>query len=482
MDNVFAAEINKETWLMEESHLEALRLKVNTFNTPDLIKAIEDRMPAASIGNDDKVHAGLDIKAFHFGGRGEEKSLMVIHGDVAVIPIAGPLMKTKPWFFSLFGISSTSYEAIRADLDAALGNKNIKSILMQVSSPGGTIDGLQETADKIFNARAQKPINAFIDGVATSAAYWLVSQASEVTASPNAAVGGIGLYAVFTDSSKRAEERGETVHVVRSGIHKGMGVDGAPITQEQIDMVQARVNAVHVNYVAAVARGRNVAKDEIDVLANGGFWNTEKAIDLGLVDRVSTIDEMLQGAAGSEINLLGDERMSDNAQTQNSGVDENKIREEVAAGASAKADADNQERIEAFTRAFPDDPTYAMKALGTPGMTVEKAKADYADVLAQKNKDLDAANTKLAADLEQAKASSGTDENDGIEGDGEGAGEGGGTAPTDFLAKAQDLVDSGKCKTKVEAMKRVRREDPAAHNAWIDNQDKVQRKLKDDPE
>jgi len=269
-------ELAEHIWAMERRRLEAFAARLNQIE----LRADMDALEAAAAARADS----------------ELKPQYERVGDLAVLPIRGVILKSVPWYYEFFGINATATEQVRVDLRAALGDKQVKSILLLVDSPGGTVDGVQELADDLFAARAEKPIAAHVSDMGASAAYWLASQAETIGANETAEVGSIGVYSVYWDESKAAEEAGIKVHVVRSGPHKGMGVPGAEITKEQLSTEQQIVNGIASSFIAAVARGRGAGEEQIAKLATGRTWLAAEATRLGLIDRVQNSEAAIAGS------------------------------------------------------------------------------------------------------------------------------------------------------------------------------------------
>ncbi len=91
-------------------------------------------------------------------------------------------------------------------LQAALADSSVKAIVLDIDSPGGSVFGVRELAQEIFDGRAQKPIVAVANYMAASAAYHLATQADELVVSPSAIVGSIGVFSAHqsSESSLRA--------------------------------------------------------------------------------------------------------------------------------------------------------------------------------------------------------------------------------------------------------------------------------------
>ncbi len=112
----------------------------------------------------------------------------VIDG-VAVVPISGVLVHGDA--YSWWG--QTSYGSIRASLEQAATDAEVRAIVLHVDSPGGEVSGCFDLADRIFAMRDVKPIAALVDEYACSAAYALASSAEQILAPRTAVIGSIGV-------------------------------------------------------------------------------------------------------------------------------------------------------------------------------------------------------------------------------------------------------------------------------------------------
>lgn len=365
-----------------------------------------------------------------------------IIGGRAVINISGVLLKSVPGWLRFWGIEATGYDEIQAQIGQAMADSSIQGIHLQVSSPGGIIDGLADTADAIFAARAGKKVTATIEDLGASAAYWLASQAETIEANRTTEVGSIGVYTVYLDSSKAAEDEGFKVVLIRSGEHKGMGVPGVEITDDQIAAVQANIDAIADQFVESVARGRSTDAGDIKKLATGRLWIAADAKKLGLIDRVTNTNQK----SNSKVNSKKGETKMDNENTVSLAENEKAVADSAAASAAAE-----NTRMKAMSEAFADDPEFAIKSF-TAGKTVEQAKADYCDVLREKlaKKQEEKTATTAAAGGAEPLATGDTDD------------EAGG----DFMAQAREMAAEKKI-TLTAAMKKLNRQKPALHAAFV---------------
>jgi signal peptide peptidase SppA len=180
-----------------------------------------------------------------------------------------------------------------AAINAAVADPAVKSILFIIDSPGGTVDGTANLADVLFEARSQKPVVAFAEDLMASAALWIGAQASELIGNATASVGSIGVFSVLPDISRLAKNVGIEVNVVRSAPGKGTGTMGAAVTDAQLADVQKTVDALHQQFVGAVARGRGMSIEKASALADGRLHVGQGAVNVGLLDRIAPLSSVL---------------------------------------------------------------------------------------------------------------------------------------------------------------------------------------------
>jgi len=372
--------------------------------------------------------------------------LQIRTDGTAVVPIKGILTKQAlPSWMAFFGIEGTTYGQIRQMVGAAVADPTAKRIELQIESPGGQTSGCQETAEAIAAAATEKPVTAVVEDLAASAAYWLASQATEISANPNAFIGSIGVYTVVADYSEMAKREGITVHVIRSGEHKGLGVPGAPISVAQIAALQENVDRIADHFIAAVATGRALAPDEARALATGRLWEATAARELKLIDAVTS-----PGVATSVA-------ISTNAPRPKGDLPMGQEQDTTATAAvdAAPIQAAERQRLSAFRTAFPKDPEFAM-AQFEAGATVTEAKAAYSDILSAR---LEARATQDVAVVPGASATIGTAAAEGNESPDADDGR-------EFLNVARQYAAAHRC-TMAMAMQAVRVSDKALHERYL---------------
>lgn len=212
----------------------------------------------------------------------EEPELEVING-IGIIHMNGVLgLGLAEWEKKYCGM--TDVDDLSKLLAEAVASNDVRAILFGVNSPGGSVAGIPELAARIFQARQSKPVFAWTRSACASAAYWLASQSTAVYASTSAIVGSIGIYTVLYDTSKLFDASGYKVHLVKAGANKGIGVPGIPVTEDQLAIIQERVDTMYGMITADIVRGRGAGVDKTSF--DGADWFAEAAMKRGLVDEI----------------------------------------------------------------------------------------------------------------------------------------------------------------------------------------------------
>ncbi len=205
---------------------------------------------------------------------------------IAIVGIAGVLMKHQASMSR-----NTSTVMLRRSIRLAANDAQVRGIMLSIDSPGGTVSGTSDLAEEIAAAAKMKTTHAYIEDLGASAAYWVASQASHLSAGPTALVGSIGTFAVVEDFSKFAEEKGIKVHVVRAGDFKGAGIPGTEVTDEQLAEMQRVIDGLNAHFLDGVASGRGLSRSTVQALNDGRIHLADAATDLKLIDAVESFGD-----------------------------------------------------------------------------------------------------------------------------------------------------------------------------------------------
>ncbi len=194
-----------------------------------------------------------------------------IENGIGIVPISGILGQGLLPIEKMLG--ATDIADLSATLDAFARDPNVRALLLDVNSPGGTVTGIPEVAEQI--ASFPKPTYAFTSSEACSAAYWLASQAGEFVCTKSATVGSVGVYLAVLDSSVAFAQAGLFVDLIKAGTYKATGFPGTALTDDQRALLQERVNQIHGMFKAAVSSKRRYVRES--ALEGQAFYGVEAA-------------------------------------------------------------------------------------------------------------------------------------------------------------------------------------------------------------
>lgn len=201
---------------------------------------------------------------------------------VGVIPIYGVIGKNLAPIEKMLGAADV--DEVASHVKEFAVDPNVHTILLDLDTPGGTVTGVPELADLI--GRQTKPTVAFTSSCACSAGYWIGSQADRFIATPSAAVGSIGAYIPFLDSSAALAAEGMFVDLIKAGKFKGAGYPGTAMTEEQRAHLQTKVNQLHSVFKDSVrAKRQYVRESDMEGQDFYGREAAEKRLLTGLASR-----------------------------------------------------------------------------------------------------------------------------------------------------------------------------------------------------
>jgi signal peptide peptidase SppA len=211
---------------------------------------------------------------------------------IAVLPLTGTISHRMGMLAEASGGIST--ERFTQWLRAAAADPSVKAIVIDADSPGGTVDGVPELADEIARTNKIKPVVGVSNSMAASAAYWLLSQCSELVCTPSGCVGSVGVFASHEDMSKMLEVYGVKVSLISAGKYKTEGNPYEPLSDEARQALQADVDAYYDLFTKAVAKGRNTDQKTVKAgFGEGRMVMATEAVKQGMADRVGTLDQTL---------------------------------------------------------------------------------------------------------------------------------------------------------------------------------------------
>lgn len=210
----------------------------------------------------------------------------------AVLPVFGMIDQHNSDLLQWFG--GTSTDALCAALDMLANEDRIANILLRCHSPGGSVYGTKECADKIFALRSAKPICAVADSLMASACYYIGAACSRVYATNGADVGSVGVYQMHFDESQFMERVGIKASIIREPEFKAEGNPYEPLTDAATTEMKADVHRTYETFVSDIAKYRGIDVQNVkDNFGKGRCLDAASAVKCGMVNRVATFGDVL---------------------------------------------------------------------------------------------------------------------------------------------------------------------------------------------
>ena len=220
---------------------------------------------------------------------GEVPKAYIAEDGTGVIPIAGVISKNLSPIEKMTG--AVDVNDIADSIDEMCANPQVTRIAFQVSSPGGTVTGVEELANKVRNI--SKPTMAYSDTEMASAAYWISSAADKVVVSSSSSIGSIGVYLTIADMTEMAKAQGIKMVVLKAGKFKAAGVPGTSLSDDQVANLQAGVDEIHGDFKAAVLQTRKLVKaEDMEGQVFSGKQAAQRNLVTGLADSFNEAVQM----------------------------------------------------------------------------------------------------------------------------------------------------------------------------------------------
>jgi signal peptide peptidase SppA len=238
------------------------------FNTPlaitpgkaeVIMAALSERLGIAQISRGARMMEDDDFD-YTAPGDNPRAGYDVVAG-VAVVQVAGTLVQKlgtlRPWS------GMTGYDGIRQNFLTALADPKVKSIVLDIDSPGGEVSGCFDLVDTIYRSRGTKPIWAILNEGAYSAAYAIASAADRIYVPRTGGTGSIGVIWMHIDWSKALDAAGFKVTFITYGARKADGHPEIALSPEALARFQGDIDTMGELFVTTVARNRNIPADQV---------------------------------------------------------------------------------------------------------------------------------------------------------------------------------------------------------------------------
>ena len=219
-------------------------------------------------------------------------------GNVARIPIQGVITGDGA---SSLGQESVSSQDIVQFIEEADENSQVKVILLEINSPGGSAVASDEIASAV--KRSSKPVVALIREVGASGGYWIASAADHVIAHRMSITGSIGVISSYLEFSQLMDKDGVSYERLVAGDLKDAGTPFRKLNTQERVLLQQKLDTIHTFFIEEIAANRQLPEASVRQIATGEFYLGVEALELGLVDELgdkNTAEEYITQTYGVE--------------------------------------------------------------------------------------------------------------------------------------------------------------------------------------
>jgi len=200
-------------------------------------------------------------------------------------------------------IDGTDREGILSDelsrtIRKARRDTTIEAVVFRINSPGGSALGSEIIWREVQLTAEAKPLIVSMGDVAASGGYYIACAADSIVAQPNTITGSIGVFGMVPNVDGLMEKIGITTDKVTTNKFSDMPSLDRALTSEEKDLMQAYVENTYDVFLQRCADGRNTTKAAIDSIGEGRVWSGEDAFELKLVDKLGSIQDAIDIAAG----------------------------------------------------------------------------------------------------------------------------------------------------------------------------------------
>lgn len=188
-------------------------------------------------------------------------------------------------------------ETFRALVRKARLDEDVKAIVFRVNSGGGSALASENIWRELTVARKVKPVVLSFGDVAASGGYYLASNADSIFAQPSTITGSIGVFTIVPNMSEFFKNKlGVTFDGVETAEHADVMSVIKPLSDMEKRYVQNEVDTIYQTFLSRVAHGRKISFAMADSIGQGRVWMGQKALSLGLVDRLGSLQDAIDCA------------------------------------------------------------------------------------------------------------------------------------------------------------------------------------------
>lgn len=187
--------------------------------------------------------------------------------------------------------------SIKRSLKAAREDKNVKSIVLRIDSPGGSALTSELIWREIELTKKIKPVVVSMGNVAASGGYYIACNANTIFAEKSTITGSIGVFGMLPNMSTFAKNIGINAEQVKTHENASGYSLFEPIDENFKKITLESIETIYGTFLKRVAEGRKMTTAQVDSIAQGRVWTGTDALKIGLVDKIGGLEDAIKHAA-----------------------------------------------------------------------------------------------------------------------------------------------------------------------------------------
>ena len=221
-----------------------------------------------------------------------EKKKAQEKNKIAIIHVEGAIVTGN------IGYNIAGSGGIVDNINKARDDKNVKGIILRVNSPGGDVYASSMITNALEEFQSTgRPVMTSMGDIAASGGVWVTTTSEEIWAEETTLTGSIGVYSIIPDFSPLEKWAGmnyDGVSMTKAGdiydLSRGVNKDLNKQFRENTENI-------YKNFVTKVANNRGLEFSEVLSFAGGRIWRGDAALELGLVDKLGTLNDAVDSMA-----------------------------------------------------------------------------------------------------------------------------------------------------------------------------------------
>lgn len=198
--------------------------------------------------------------------------------------------------------TAASADNLMTAMRSAFEDAGAQAVVLRINSPGGSPvqAGLVNDEVRRLKALHKKKVYAVCEEMCASAAYYIAVSADQIFVDKASIVGSIGVLMDGFGFVGTMEKLGVERRLLTAGTNKAMLDPFSPLNPQHESYARAMLEQIHQQFIAVVRQGRGKALKETPETFSGLFWNGEQAVQIGLADKIGSLDQIARDVVKAE--------------------------------------------------------------------------------------------------------------------------------------------------------------------------------------